>query len=464
VERVPHLYFLTMASGKRALDVNGNSDKSQKSARVDSGLRMPARPCVHQDEHAGLDAAMAKAMSLFSEHFVAFSLNRDAGNADEVTREDRACELGEKMADERYEDSKAALLDLLPWVGPLKPATPTAQGRSYDVIEFEGKQPPRHIEELKKGGKPLSCDKIQKAQLEWLRTFGDRTRGWEALTAVMCCMAARSEMSWMESFCISSEIQYKVKKVPGCASKGSVKRKAWIRQYLLDQMQYGCGNWVSYLIHHNCTVRVAFAQAQAPGVPRHIPVSVLIHARQTLWDALQHQDDNGPIKFGKDMQKQDKQTDKRKRDWLMTPGREFAFQLANFEEDEENKLLNRVSVKTLQPDSKLRTLLRSKQLVSQLEVIAALAPRDLMKKEGLSEIVKAELANFMRDAKARGEAVVFCLGSTSPHMLAQKVYLRPPIGDYGLQCGYLRWRDSPDVPWASEKNWHDRICLCLQMP
>jgi len=268
----------------------------------------------------------------------------------------------------------------------------------------------------------------------------------------------------MESFCISSEIQYKVKKVPGCASKGSAKRKAWIRQYLLDQMQYGCGNWVSYLIHHNCTVRVAFAQAQAPGVPRHIPVSVLIHARQTLWDALQHQDDNGPIKFGKDMQKQDKQTDKRKRDWLMTPGREFAFQLANFEEDEENKLLNRVSVKNLQPDSKLRALLRSKQLVSQLEVIAALAPRDLMKKEGLSEIVKAELANFMRDAKARGEAVVFCLGSTSPHMLAQKVYLRPPIGDYGLQCGYLRWRDSPDVPWASEKNWHDRICLCLQMP
>jgi hypothetical protein len=164
------------------------------------------------------------------------------------------------------------------------------------------------------------------------------------------------------------------------------------------------------------------------------------------------------------MQKDDKETAKRKRDWLMGAGRQFAFQQANFEEDEENKLLNRMPVSTLQPDSKLRDLLRSKTLVSQLEVIAALAPREVMKKEGLSEIVKAELANYMRDCKERGEAVVFCLGSTSPHTLAQKVYLRPPIGDYGLKCGYLRWRDSPDVPWATEKNWHDRICLCLQMP
>jgi hypothetical protein len=269
-------------------------------------------------------------------------------------------------------------------------------------------------------------------------------------------MAARGEMSWMDSFHISNEMDYKMKKVPGC-SKGTAKRKAWIREFLLNQVQYGVGNFVGYLVDKDASLRVSFVRA--PGVPRPIPATLIIGAREPLWDALQHQDDNGPVRFSLDCQK-----DHQKREWLMKPGREFAFQLANFDEDEEDKLKCRAPIQTLQPDPKLRDLLRSKKVVSQLEVIAALAPRDIMKKEGLSDIVKAELAMFMRDAKARKEAVVFCLGSTSPHTLAQKVYLRAPIGDYGLQCGYLRWRDSPELPWARERCWDSRICLCLQMP
>ena len=53
---------------------------------------------------------------------------------------------------------------------------------------------------------------------------------------------------------------------------------------------------------------------------------------------------------------------------------------------------NRAPIETLKPDAKLRDLLRSKKKVVQLEVIAALAPRDVMKQEDLSEIVKSELA------------------------------------------------------------------------
>jgi len=371
------------------------------------------------------------------------------------------------VAAEKYDVFKGALLDMLPWLGPMKPATPTAQGRKYDVIEFEGMRPPRHIQELEHKGKPAAVnypDILQRAQLEWLRTVGDRPQSWEAFVAVLSMMAARGEMSWMDTFHISNEMDYKMKKVPGASktSKGTPKRNAWIRQYLLDQKQYGCGNFVGYLVDKDATMRVSFVHA--PGVPRPIPATLIIGAREPLWDALQHQDDNGPVRFPVACQK-----DKQKRDWLMKAGRQFAFQLASFDSDgvpvdEEDKLKSRASIHTLQPDPKLRDLLRSKKLVSQLEVIAALAPRDVMKKEGLSEIVKAELTMFMRDAKARGEAVVFCLGSTAPHTLAQKVYLRAPIGDYGLQCGYLRWRDSPELPWARERSWENRICLCLQMP
>lgn len=228
----------------------------------------------HQDNRGGLDSCMKEARRLFMEHWIAFALERDAGNSCEVTKLDRASALGERMAAKKYEELKSLLLDLLPWVGPMKPAEPTAQGRSYDVVEFEGMEAPRHIRELKKRGKEASIEIKHKAQLEWMRTFGERVQAWEAFCSVLSISASRAEMSWTELFCIANEIEYKLKKVPGCTSKGSAKRKAWIRQFLLNQAQYGCGNFVGFMTHVGCTIRVAFVSK--PGVPRHIPASVVI--------------------------------------------------------------------------------------------------------------------------------------------------------------------------------------------
>jgi len=99
-----------------------------------------------------------------------------------------------------------------------------------------------------------------------------------------------------------------------------------------------------------------------------------------------------------------------------------------------------------------------------MDTLAALAPRDVCKSQGFSEIVRAELATLYREAKQRGEAVVFSMGSSNPHKLAQMVYLRPPLAEHGMRCGNLRWRESANVTWAREFEWDDRIALCLQMP
>jgi hypothetical protein len=268
-------------------------------------------------------------------------------------------------------------------------------------------------------------------------------------------------MNWIEGFHIDMEMRSRLKRVPGCSStrKTNEKRKAWIRNYIDDNEQYGRGNWIAYAFQGGASIRLSFVPV--PGVPRPIPATILIVNRLPLWEALQHQDDYGPIRFER---KEKAWTQKEKRQWLMEAGREFAFQVADCDEDEEDHQKCRERGDTLKPNPKLRELLRSKKPVVQLEVIAALATRDVMKKENLSEIVKAELTTVMREAKHNGEAVVFCLGSSNPHTLAKKVYLRQPIGDYGLQCGYFRWRDSPDLPWARERCWENRICCCLQMP
>jgi len=213
----------------------------------------------------------------------------------------------------------------------------------------------------------------------------------------------------------------------------------------------GCGFFSNYLIHPSTNLRIAFRV----GETNPTPASLVITARMPLWDALKSLDGDGPLRG-----------EAASRQWCMKAGRQFAFQAANLEveDSEESPQKCRAKAIELQADKKLRDLLRGSQPVVLLEVVAALAPREIMKKEGLSTVVKNELARVMHEAKKRGEAVVFCLGSDSPHDLAQKVYLRKPIGDYGLQCGYLRWRASADMPWARERAWADRICMCLQMP
>lgn len=124
----------------------------------------------------------------------------------------------------------------------------------------------------------------------------------------------------------------------------------------------------------------------------------------------------------------------------------------------------RQSTRRLEADAALLRLLKSRRPVIMLDAVAALAPRAQARHHKISCVVKMELAKLLRDAKERGLAVVFMLGGDSPHVLAEKVYLRPAFTDYGLRCGYLRWRERDADSWAREKAEEKRVCIGLQMP
>jgi len=130
----------------------------------------------------------------------------------------------------------------------------------------------------------------------------------------------------------------------------------------------------------------------------------------------------------------------------------------------ERGVCDRVPVQMLAPDRNLSELFRTKATVVMLDSYAALAPRKLMGEEGLSDIVRAELSALLSQAKAEGQAVIFQLGGSDPHALAEKIYLRPPFTDHGLSCGYMRWRPHATAPWAKELPPQDRPLIGLQMP
>jgi len=331
------------------------------------------------------------------------------------------------------------------------------------VFEVQGYEPPQH---LKKGavnwrllasqypttGLP-ALEKVMGASLACFRR-DPKFRALEAFSAMMAVISARKEKSFLEVFGTQKDLEIEMKKLQKkglkVQSKSSAQRKHEIRKWLEKQEPYGYGYFAHYLVKPYATMRVAFR----PGVPAPMPVSVIATERITLFDALGSPDTGDGSFIGA----------AKSYEWCSQEGSQFAFQDANLGIPENCKRQNRLAVEDLQPSPELRELLLSRKPIVYLEVTAALAPRQLAKDEGLSKIVIAELAKLMRDAKERGEAVLFCLGSDSPHKLAEKVYLRKPIGDHGLKCGYFRWRKSADVPWAREATWEDRPCHCLQMP
>jgi hypothetical protein len=218
------------------------------------------------------------------------------------------------------------------------------------------------------------------------------------------------------------------------------------------------GYFAHYLASSGNSLRFAIAR----GPSGNVPASILITSQLPLWDALHfhiNDKDSSPFKGpakGSSHRLEDNS-------WLKEPGRQFAFQEANCDVDHLDYLRSRQSAKTLQPDAKLKKMLLSPEPVLLLDVVSALAPRDLARSEGVTAVVKAEIKRVFLEAKSRGQAVLLELGSGEPHSLAKKVYL--PLGaEYGLRCGYIRWRESGDVPWAREEKWADRGCVCLQMP
>jgi hypothetical protein len=125
---------------------------------------------------------------------------------------------------------------------------------------------------------------------------------------------------------------------------------------------------------------------------------------------------------------------------------------------------SRVDSASLVPEPKLRKLFCMKAPVLLLDVYVSLAPREHVRKHGLGDITKAELVELLREAKKRGQTVIFQIGGDQPHVLAEKVYLQPQIRQFGLRCGYLRCRSSPWASWEREKAWKDRPLIGLQLP
>jgi hypothetical protein len=394
------------------------------------------------------DKAIHVALSIFKEAWVAFAIDRDIGNADRETREDNAAAKREAALNTDYRKIKAAVLKLLPWIGGLRPGG--SKQCEYQVVEFKGQKTPAHLEgriaHMKMPDKKLA------ARLLHLRKH-PRFHALEAFCALLATISARKERHWLEPFGCLEDIEWRLKKKPGCKSKNSARRREAIREYIETECTRSSGSFATYLVKSSATIRTSFALRN----DLLVPASLIIYEHCTLFDALgdpHGEDGDAPLS-----------AEAKSLEWCKKPGTQFAFQDANLEEEEKPSNRNyRMPVKDLQPDAKLRDLLLSKTRCVYLEVVASLAPRDVAKKQGLSEVVKAELTKLMRDAKRRGEAVIMAMGGDEPHTLAQKVYMRKPISDYGLRCGYLRWRASADLPWRREKAYEDRTCLCLQMP
>lgn len=416
-------------------DASSPVDRSEVPG-LNEGSGNPLHLPRQREDYGGLESAVDVAMNIFREALIEFAIECDAGNADKETRENRAARVCESSVCKKYEEMKSALLDLLPWVGPVQS---TSEESGYKVVELEGHQPPRHLE------KSLEDSELLKAQLAWLRDE-PRGRAWEAFCAIMAALSTRKEKCWLDAHdrdALDEQLGPKLK----LRGEGAQRRNT-IRAYVEGTLSEGRGFFSHFLVHPNTTLRVALV----PGAHRATPASLVITYRLPMWEALHSMDDCGPLRGEAASQ-----------EWCLQAGRQFALQDANLS-TERGSRNDRVDVAKLKPDPALRDLLCSSKPVLVLEVVAALAPRDVAKKQGIADIVKRELARVMHDAQNRGEAVVFCLGSDRPHALARKVYFRQPICDHGLRCGYLRWRASNDAPWGRDRAWTDRLCLCLQMP
>jgi len=423
---------------------------------------MDASEELSEQQLSELNRAVDVASQIYKDMWIEFVFEYDRTNGDGDEREDRAAEFMERVVTERYEELRTAMTALLPFLPPMQPNGGVGD---YTVFEVDGYPVPERLQKgavnwrLLAAQYPKACEpaleKVMGASLACLRS-DPKFRALEAFSAMMGVISARKEKSFLEVFETRKELETEMKRLQKkglkVGSKTSAERKHQIRVWLEKQHYQGFGYFAHYLVKSHATMRVAFK----PGVPAPMPVSVIATERLTLFDALGGPDtgDGSFIGAAKSFE------------WCSKEGTQFAFQEANLGIPEKVKDAKKLrgAIEDLQPNDEIRELLLSGKPIVYLEVTAALAPRDVAKRDGLSAIVIAELAKLMADAKSRGEAVLFCLGSDSPHKLAEKVYLRKPIGDHGLRCGYFRWRKSADVEWAREAPWEDRPCHCLQMP
>lgn len=430
---------------KRALPVEfGDLDRSlakcakrpllNRDTAIDQKSKLP--------ELVDLDEAVKVAIGFYKELWTLQAIEEECGYPqDEDTREDRSGHACEEWAKENYEAIRAAANALLPWAGGLKPAGP---GANYDVLQFKGVKPPGSKQ------KPFAKKetKDEEQQIRDYRNSSKQARSREALLSVCSALSCRREKLWSE---LSESDLVDIVKKSGLRRVKSNKMLSMIKHFVKEEMEKGnwCCQFASALVRAESYIRIACGR----GVDSPILASILIVHRMPLWNVFEKMEDDTPFCGAATRQA-----------WWKHNGREVAFQELNFAAEEDDMRNERVAASKLKPDAGLKKLLQSQTPVVYLDILAALSTREASKRYGLSDVVKGELAMLFKEAKAKKEAVIFVLGTDDPRKLAEKVYLRPPLSDCGLKCGFFRWRASADESWAREKEYSDRSTFMLQMP
>ena len=233
------------------------------------------------------------------------------------------------------------------------------------------------------------------------------------------------------------------------ATLASRREMVWLDQYLGESPSRGY--FAHALVYPSATFRLSFSIDDSH--PR--PASLMLTQIVPLAQALENMDGGGPLKLSK-----------WPRSWWQKPGPpEFALQdIVKGESDDGENRNSRVDTKALKPDPKLWEVLATKTPIVVLDSYVALAPRRMARQHNMGDIIKSELVTLLRDAKSQGRAVVFQVGGDDPHLLAKKVYLQPHFTQFGLRCGYLRYRASPNAAWNREQRWDQRALIGLQLP
>jgi len=406
------------------------------------------------EEPRTCDEAVNEALRLFRESWLAYMTDLHVKAKDEEVAEERA----EKRSAEKCREFRELVNALLPFAGEIQnvPSTKVVGG-GYDVVEFhDGIDPPMHLPHFKQHVKAKEWDDALEIQLDLLRSRSEHGRTWDALCALAAAMSSRKEKTWLDQNDVKEDVKYGLKqlglqKKPRCVKTKKIQVNAinTIIQGLSRVRIYGY--FAHYLAHSSHHMRLSLVRGPAGRVP----ASFVIASQLPFWDALHfHTEDKDSTPF-KGSAKEDT--------WRHKVETQVALQDINPDVNDNESPNARLPAKNLQPDLKLKELLLSPEPVLLLDVVASLAPRELARSEGVSDVVKAEIERVFSEAKTRGQAVLFELGSAEPHDLAKKVYLKI-AGKYGLRCGYLRWREYAEMPWAREGSWADRGCIGLQMP
>jgi len=324
-------------------------------------------------------------------------------------KEVRARDLAEQQVAGIYGELCDIVATLIGCVDGEESTEETEDRRCYDVVRFQG----RDVVSANGGRKRATKRQIDMSkQLVLARSHGISGRTRDALVAALAVLSTRREMSWLDAY----DMEWPVR-----------------------------GYFAHALVDPTSVCRVSLVRDGGSLRPASLVATHTLPLAEALW----RMDGCGPLAG-------------ESRTWCQKGGREFALQEiieANSGEEE-----HRQPAHTLRPEPMIRELLCTNKPIVLLDAYVALAPREHSRKHRLSEIVRAELVALLREAKAQGHAVVFQVGGDDPHLLAEKVYLQPAFTQYGLRCGYLRWRGSPRTPWAREQSWNIRACLGLQLP